>query len=100
MGRRKNNKKKEAPSLNYLDELDLIAGMVVACAGGSLFIIYFEKKIIFGVGSKDPERFWLGIIDCDVEKPQSNLFLVHWLSTFPVGHECHQKAFFFWNPDP
>ena len=93
MGRRKNNKSKEALSLKFLDDVDLVAGMVIACAGGVFFHV-FREKLTIDLGSKDPERFWLGIVDCDVEKPQSNLFLVHWLSTFPVGHESHQKVDF------
>ena len=51
----------------------------------------FAKKLIV-VGKGTDTAFWLGVVESDVETPQTKPFLVQWLSTFSLDHEYHQKV--------
>ena len=53
----------------------------------------FEKKLTF-VRTGGQCKFWLGVVEGDVEMPQTKKFLVNWLSTFPLDHDYHQKVHF------
>ena len=84
----------KAEVLKSLDLIELVEGMVVACAGGKKILFVREKPMNSELDNDAfvDEGFWLGILVCDVVKPQSEPFTIEWLSTFPSGHPLHNEV--------